>query len=133
MKEKDKKKVILIGHSMGGKIAHGLLTNLEIANKVNSIIFISTPLDQPVLNMDMEIRNFYEYTENLLSKYRKSFIISNETNVCDQKFCRSSKSVGTSYALDDVLLISIGGGNRDFLVRDALTTSKYSDIHAMVI
>lgn len=124
--------VILIGHSMGGKVAQSVLEEPQLASYVNSIIFISTPLDNPVVNFDSKINEFYTFSDRYISTKRVSHLPTRHTNVCSNYQHRIPQQRNESKLLDNVLMISIGGGNRDLLVRDALTTSKYSDIHAMV-
>lgn len=73
-------------------------------------------------------------------------LITNQTNTC----CIATNSVETiehepnsergsnssnnlndkRYFLKDVLLITVGGGNRDILVQSSMTTSQFSDIHS---
>lgn len=73
--------------------------------------------------------------------------ITNQTNTC----CIATNSIETiehepnsehdsnytinsndkRYFLKDVLLITVGGGNRDILVQSSMTTSQFSDIHVM--
>ncbi|XP_037823045.1 GPI inositol-deacylase [Lucilia sericata] len=126
-----KKQVIIIGHSMGGKVAQAVLEETDIAPYINTIIFISTPLDKPVVDFDSKLNEFYAYSDRYLSDKRVSYVPNIDTNVCTNYNHRIPLNKNESQRLDNVLMISIGGGNRDLLVRDALTTSKYSDIHAM--
>ncbi|XP_065365052.1 GPI inositol-deacylase [Calliphora vicina] len=125
------KHVILIGHSMGGKVAQSVLEEPDIAPYINTIIFISTPLDNPVVDFDSKLNEFYAFSDRYLSNKRVSYVPNTDTNVCSNYNHRIPLNNNESKLLDNVLMISIGGGNRDLLVRDALTTSKYSDIHAM--
>lgn len=73
-------------------------------------------------------------------------LITNQTNTC----CIATNSIETKehepnfehgsnssiklndkrYFLKDVLLITIGGGNRDILVQSSMTTSQFSDMYA---
>lgn len=126
------KNVILIGHSMGGKVAQAVLEEPDIAPYINTIIFISTPLDNPVVDFDTKMNEFYTHSDRYLSNKRFSNVPNTDTNVCSNFNHRIPQNRNESQLLDNILMISIGGGNRDLLVRDALTTSKYSDIHAMV-
>lgn len=123
---------MLIGHSMGGKIAQAVLEEPDISSYINTIIFISTPLDKPVVDFDSKINEFYVKSYRFLSNKKFTYVPTTETNVCNNYNHRIPQARNESKLLDNVLMISIGGGNRDFLVRDALTSSKYSDIHAMV-
>ena len=117
---------------MGGKVAEASLENPKISAFVNSIIFISTPIDYPVVNFDTEMNKFYTWSNTYLSSRKKSYVPDIATNVCTNYQHRVPLQGNESRTLDNTLMISIGGGNRDLLVRDGLTISKYSDIHAMV-
>lgn len=126
------KQVILVGHSMGGVIANSMLTDNELAALINSIIYIATPLDYPVVNLDHNIQSFYENTSAVLSRKRDAYKPNNETNCCLDPYAANKNNEEFQTNLHNILLLSIGGGNRDLLVRDGLTTSIYSDVHAMV-
>ncbi|XP_022219745.2 GPI inositol-deacylase isoform X2 [Drosophila obscura] len=128
--------IVLIGHSMGGKLAQSVLTDLSIGQHINTIISISTPLDQPVVNLDAQLNAFYAQTDDALSKTRTATLPTTRTNVCNSLHQKppSVQNMAlreTSAKLDNVLLISTGGGNRDLLVRPGLTASKFNDLHAM--
>ncbi|KAH8400261.1 hypothetical protein KR215_009603 [Drosophila sulfurigaster] len=128
--------IVLIGHSMGGKLAQSVLTDAEISQHINAIISISTPLDQPVLNLDAHLGQFYVDTHTQLSRTRTASKPTNSTNVCQslhQKQLSEERmaSQELSPKLDNVLLISTGGGNRDLLVNAGLTSSQFNDLHAM--
>lgn len=128
--------IVLIGHSMGGKLAQSVLTDAEIGQHINAIISISTPLDQPVLNLDSHLSQFYMETHELLSRTRTATQPSTKTNVCESLHQKppSEQTMASqvlSAKLDNVLLISTGGGNRDLLVQPGLTTSQFNDLHAM--
>ncbi|SPP89629.1 GPI inositol-deacylase isoform X1 [Drosophila guanche] len=128
--------IVLIGHSMGGKLAQSVLTDLNIGQHINTIISISTPLDQPVVNLDAQLNAFYAQTDSALSKTRTATLPTTRTNVCNSLHQKPPNVQNmalqeTSAKLDNVLIISTGGGNRDLLVRPGLTTSKYNDLHAM--
>lgn len=117
---------------MGGKVAQSVLEEPAIAKYINSIIYISSPIDNPVVNFDSKINKFYTYSNFYLSNKRVSHLPNRNTNVCTNYQDRIPQQRNESMILDNILMISIGGGNRDLLVRDGLTTSQYSDIHAMV-
>lgn len=126
------KQVVIIGHSMGGKIAQSLMVNESIANKINTIISVSGPLDNPVINLDYSMEAFYKNTESYLLANRTSVAATNETNLC--KTVHSNlipTTLNESHFLNDKLFISIGGGNRDILVHSGLTHSKFSDLHVL--
>lgn len=126
------KQVILIGHSMGGKIAQALLTDETVSGMINSIIFIATPIDRPVVNFDVYMEAAYRETNEYLSLQRSAMLIKNVTNCCTNVHAAGvSKSEEPPKSLDDKLLISIGGGNRDLLVHAGLIYSKFSDINIM--
>ncbi|XP_061388136.1 GPI inositol-deacylase [Musca vetustissima] len=125
------KSIILVGHSMGGKVAQAVLEDPEIARYINTIIYISSPMDKPVVNFDPKINNFYTSTERYFTNKRTTHLPNRQTNVCTNYQDRIPQSGNESKILDHVLTISMGGGNRDLLVRDGLTTSQFSDIHAM--
>ncbi|KAH8261940.1 hypothetical protein KR026_006353 [Drosophila bipectinata] len=132
----DKPSIVLIGHSMGGKLAQSVLTDPEIGQHINTIISISTPLDQPVLNLDSELEAFYWETDTALDKVRTATVPTSTTNVCDSLHQKPPSvqrmaNQESSARLDNVLLISTGGGNRDLLVRPGLTSSRFNDLHAM--
>ncbi|XP_055912888.1 GPI inositol-deacylase [Eupeodes corollae] len=122
------KQVVLIGHSMGGKVAQALLTDESVAGLINTIIFIATPIDRPVVNFDVHMEAAYRETNDYLQLARKTLLIKNDTNYCTTPYSKSSEE---PKSLDDKLLISIGGGNRDLLVHAGLTYSKFSDINVM--
>ncbi|XP_034489580.1 GPI inositol-deacylase [Drosophila innubila] len=128
--------IVLIGHSMGGKLAQSVLTDAEISQHINAIISISTPLDQPVLNLDAHLGQFYVDTHTQLSRTRTASKPTNTTNVCQslhQKQLSEERMASQELTpkLDNVLLISTGGGNRDLLVNAGLTSSQFNDLHAM--
>uniref|UniRef100_A0A1B0AEI1 GPI inositol-deacylase n=1 Tax=Glossina pallidipes TaxID=7398 RepID=A0A1B0AEI1_GLOPL len=125
------KSVIIIGHSMGGKVAQAVLEQRGDFTKINSIIFISSPLDIPVINLDYEIQKFYVNNEKFLSINRERYLAHNETNTCVDLYQNVSYFRSESSLMENILMISIGGGNRDLMVQESLTMSKYSDIHAM--
>lgn len=54
-----------------------------------------------------------------------------KTTSSQQSNANDNKNIAKRYFLDDILFITIGGGSRDILVQSGLTTSKFSDVHAM--
>ncbi|XP_037095386.1 GPI inositol-deacylase [Syngnathus acus] len=91
------KSVLLVGHSMGGLLARALFTlpNFDTA-LVHLIITQATPHLAPVLVLDHYLRDFY-------SALRK-------------------KWAEQADGLENVTVVSIGGGHRDFQVRSGLTS-----------
>lgn len=124
-------------------MAQSVLMNRETAKRVNTVITLASPIDKPVLNIDFYMEAFYRKTNKLWLEHRppNPNLITNLTNTC----CNASNfiDVGTTgldqptqsdskrYFLDDILFITVGGGNRDVLVHSGLTTSQFSDVHTM--
>lgn len=115
---------------------------------INTLIAIATPMDEPVLNIDYYLDSFYRKSNTFWQQHRQSndTLISNLTNTCcnasnyatsiitglsptgsTQKNAKESEM----HFLENILLITIGGGSRDLLVRPELTTSRFSDVHTM--
>lgn len=130
----------------GGKVAQSVLMNRETANRVNTVIALAAPLDKPVLNIDFYTEAFYRKTNKLWSEHRppNPNLITNLTNTCcnasnfeqlhfnaDDEQTALAHGPTKRYFLEDILLITIGGGSRDILVHSGLTTSKFSDIHVV--
>ncbi|XP_033108072.1 GPI inositol-deacylase-like [Anneissia japonica] len=91
--------VIIVGHSMGGLVARALFLTPNFNPKlVSTIITQATPHDSPVVKADKD-----------LDKFQLSV----------NKFWREHWN---SSSLEDVVLVSVGGGFRDNLVRSGLTT-----------
>lgn len=132
------KSVVIIGHSMGGKIAQALLTDYKYIDLVNTVVMLSTPVDRPVVNIDNYFELFYRRTNDFWSSNRgTTSVVLNTTNTCCIKHVvaeeiTSYQSDDGNFPLDKILLITIGGGSRDIIVHSALTESKFSDIHAIV-
>ncbi|XP_055616650.1 GPI inositol-deacylase isoform X2 [Toxorhynchites rutilus septentrionalis] len=108
--------VMLVGHSLGGKIAQAVAVTSGTAPLINAIIAISSPIDTPVLMLDHYYRYFY--------------------NSVHEKWIQNRTILKSSYhspkrPLDHILFVTIGGGLRDTMVHDALTDSVFSDLHAM--
>lgn len=128
-------------------MAQSVLMNRETAKRVNTVIAIASPIDKPVLNIDFYMEAFYRKSNKLWLDHRppNPNLITNLTNTC----CNASNFVefnsnaildeenalsnndAKRYFLEDILFITIGGGNRDLLVQSGLTTSQFSDVHAM--
>ncbi|XP_052071301.1 GPI inositol-deacylase-like isoform X3 [Mytilus californianus] len=92
--------VVLVGHSMGGMIARALFTLPEFdQNSVNTIITQATPHQAPVISLDRMIATYYSRVNNYWRTH------SNTT-------------------LKHVTVVSTGGGYRDVLVRNELTSLR---------
>lgn len=120
------------------------------AQSVNTIVALASPLDRPVLNIDAYFESFYRkvnkfWDENRLIHNR----LSNTTNTCCNYTIYNNTDVESTASPDDneqnelgensqnkrvlqnILLVTIGGGTRDLLVHSGLTHSRFSDVHAM--
>uniref|UniRef100_U5EZS7 GPI inositol-deacylase n=1 Tax=Corethrella appendiculata TaxID=1370023 RepID=U5EZS7_9DIPT len=130
------KSIVLVGHSMGGKVAQAMLLSPNVSKFVHTIINLATPMDKPVLSLDYYLQSYYDKIENYWSINREFQLeITNTTNTCckrdnpiDGKVDRKNDDL---FVLNDKLLITIGGGSRDIIIHPGLTNSKFSDIHAM--
>lgn len=120
--------------------------NRETAQRVNTVIAIASPIDEPVLNIDFFMEAFYRKSNVLWQEHRPANpnLITNLTNTCcnASNFIENpletldnssalSNNAAKRYFLEDILFITIGGGSRDNLVQPRLTTSKFSDVHVM--
>lgn len=123
-------KLVIIAHSIGGKLAQKLLTSPNTAPFISTVITLASPMDKPVLNMDVNTFNFYEDIESYWTENRQ-IVPTKTNNSCCPKARRSAYDQTESRILDDKLLITIGGGNKDLLVHSGLTDSKFSDLHVM--
>lgn len=123
------KKIVVIGHSIGGKLIQKILASEDTAKLINSAITLATPMDKAVLNLDTHMNNFYESIENYWVENREiTRLMNNSCSDCQHR--RQIKSENRKL-LDDKLLITIGGGRKDLMVHSGLTDSKYSDLHVM--
>lgn len=132
------KSLVLVGHSMGGKIAQALTRHPEVTNAINTIITLAAPMDKPVISMDHYIAQFYNSIESFWMEHRTpGSSVTNSSNFCKPYRLVSlntttvNESSNASKLLDEKLLITIGGGSRDLMVAPQLTRSNFSDIHAM--
>ncbi|KAK6171405.1 hypothetical protein SNE40_019600 [Patella caerulea] len=92
--------VVIVGHSMGGVIARALFAVKDFdASTVNTIITQATPHQSPVLPIEKSLQDFY-----------------NNVNYYWQEHAYTT--------LDHVTVVSSGGGYRDILVRNGLTSLK---------
>ncbi|XP_071042938.1 GPI inositol-deacylase isoform X4 [Parasteatoda tepidariorum] len=95
------KKIILIGHSMGGVLSEAIFSLPSFDSSIISLIItLAAPLKAPVIVLDEKTAEFYKMIHEAW-KYR----------------LRSS--------LMNVPLVSIGGGDRDILVRSDLTFNEF--------
>lgn len=122
-------KLVIIAHSIGGKIAQKLLSHPDTAGLINTVITLASPM-RPVLNWDHHIDSFYRSIEDYWDANRKvPQPVSN--NSCGPRHRRIPLNPEEAKVLDDKLLITVGGGNKDLMVHSGLTDSKYSDLHVM--
>ncbi|XP_037028365.1 GPI inositol-deacylase [Bradysia coprophila] len=133
------KSVVIVGHSMGGKIAQALLTDYKKIDLINTVVMLSTPVDRPVLNLDNYFEIFYRKINAFWTLNRSEMNeVKNTTNTCcinqigpAELTTVTADDNDDAYPLNKKLLITIGGGSRDILVHSALTRSKFSDVHAI--
>lgn len=127
------KKLVLVGHSIGGKIAQSLLTSENITQRINTVVTLAAPMDKPVLALDYEMFRYYSDVNQFWMENRNfKNIATNITNNCVSKRTSMEKiKFEDKKVLDDKLLISVGGGRRDLLVPSGLTHSIYSDVVIM--
>lgn len=123
-------KIVIVGHSIGGKIAQKLLSSPDTAQLINTVITLASPMDKPVLNWDLYIDSFYRSIDDYWMENRQIFELPSN-NSCGLRKRRTGINRDESRMLDDKLLITVGGGNKDLLVHSGLTDSKFSDIHVM--
>lgn len=76
-------------------------------SRVNTIITLATPHQSPVIAIDENIANYYQKVDQLWSE-------------------------SSGNHLTNVTLVSIGGAERDVLVRSGLTTEIHSTINVLV-
>lgn len=121
--------------------------NRETASRVSSLVAIAAPIDKPVVNIDFYMESFYRKANQFWLEHRPPTAqpISNLTNMCCSAGNHAvtygnastvpandtARYSGQKYFLRDLLLVTIGGGSRDVLVRPGLTQSQFSDVHAM--
>lgn len=120
--------LVIVGHSIGGKIAQKLLANSDTAQLINTVITLASPM-RPVLNLDHHIDAFYQSIEEYWIENRQ--IMESSNNSCGLRKRRPALNKDESRMLDDKVLITIGGGNKDLMVHSGLTDSKFSDLHVM--
>uniref|UniRef100_A0A182T8C5 GPI inositol-deacylase n=1 Tax=Anopheles maculatus TaxID=74869 RepID=A0A182T8C5_9DIPT len=114
-------RMFIIGHSVGGKLAQAVVaqpgTRANINRHVAGIVTLSAPVDKPVALLDHYHHNFYDRIEQAWRANRSA--------------PGESKSSAPTSSLDGILFVTIGGGIRDIIVHDGLTSSRYADLHAM--
>ncbi|KAL3877296.1 hypothetical protein ACJMK2_035026 [Sinanodonta woodiana] len=92
------KSVVLVGHSMGGMIARALFVLPDFDSQtVHTIITEATPHQGPVMALDGNLKHFYHTVNEHWLKYKNS-------------------------SLSHVTVVSTGGGHRDVMVRQGLTS-----------
>uniref|UniRef100_A0A182P0S5 GPI inositol-deacylase n=1 Tax=Anopheles epiroticus TaxID=199890 RepID=A0A182P0S5_9DIPT len=111
-------RMIIIGHSIGGKLAQAVVEQAAGARYVAGIVTLSAPVDKPVALLDHYHYSFYERIEQAWKVNRS---VTEELKA----------SPKAKLPLDGILFITIGGGIRDIIVHDGLTASRYADLHAM--
>ncbi|XP_058053425.1 GPI inositol-deacylase [Anopheles bellator] len=115
-------RMFIVGHSVGGKLAQAVVAlegGRRIDRHVAGIVTLSAPVDKPVVLLDHYHQSFYDRIENAWR--------TNRSIIGDQ----NALAAEPRKPLDDLLLITIGGGIRDIIVHDGLTASRYADLHAM--
>lgn len=116
---------------------------------VNTIIMLASPLDKPVLNIDFYFEAFYRNINSywLANRLTNPPITNATYNCCNATSAANSIELGDNIdsdqldndkhleylSLQNQLIVTIGGGSRDNLVHSGLTTSQFSDVHAMVL
>lgn len=108
--------------------------NNHISDLVNTVIMIATPVDKPVLNIDVYFEALYRNVDHYWQQHKTiSDQITNTTNTCCAPTKTSIQPTNGLKKLDQLVLITIGGGSRDLMIHAGLTNSKFSDVHAMVL
>lgn len=139
--------LIIVAHSMGGKIAQAALQHRNVSALVHTVLMLATPVDRPVLDVDFFTSAFYRQIDTYWEQHRlEKWLATNETvlyGADDDNNNQRAPAIETerittipvvqvpNALLNDVLLITIGGGVRDRLVPAGLTASRFSDVHAM--
>ncbi|KFB42630.1 AGAP011299-PA-like protein [Anopheles sinensis] len=111
-------RMFVVGHSVGGKLAQAIVADgrENIVRHVAGIVTISAPVDKPVVLLDHYHQSFYNRIEQAWKVNRS---------------ISTGLKASTDKPLDGILFITIGGGIRDIIVHDGLTSSQFADLHAM--
>uniref|UniRef100_A0A182QD08 GPI inositol-deacylase n=1 Tax=Anopheles farauti TaxID=69004 RepID=A0A182QD08_9DIPT len=113
-------RIFIVGHSVGGKLAQAVVGRQgSVVRHVTGIITISAPVDKPVALLDHYHQSFYDRIEQTW-RANRSVLVEGE-----------AKSTTGKMPLDGMLFVTVGGGIRDMIVHDGLTSSRYADLHAM--
>lgn len=139
----------------GGKIAQSVLLSKEIAKRVNTVIALASPLDQPVLNIDTYFEAFYRKVNSYWKRHRHvKYVITNTTNTCcnasnyaagtakninkyrDQMLTDFDGSSEESFESDEDSFesneeITDGSGTNDLTQIDGVSYSKYNDSNSL--
>lgn len=116
---------------------------------VNTVIMIAAPLDRAVVNIDLPLDKFYRKVHDYWTANRivSNNLLENDSNTCcqhrdpvvektvavyDKIEIENKINDNNGQLLNDILMISIGGGSRDLIVHAGLSTSVFSDVHVMV-
>ncbi|XP_053660150.1 GPI inositol-deacylase [Anopheles marshallii] len=114
-------RMFIVGHSVGGKLAQAVVAQTgvrgNIARHITGIVTLSAPVDKPVALLDHYHHSFYDRIEQA---WRTNRSVAGEL-----------KHSSPKASLDGILFVTIGGGIRDIIVHDGLTSSRYADLHAM--
>lgn len=96
---------------------------------------IATPIDKPVVNIDVFFEQLYRNVDNFWTENKIATNLITNCSTCYGDKSNSIENINhsdSSKLLNDLLLITIGGGSRDLLVHSGLTASKFSDVHVIV-
>lgn len=130
--------LIIVAHSMGGKVAQAAMQHANVSALVHTVLMIATPVDRPVVDVDFYTSAFYRRVDAYWQQHRSAQrLITNRTATCGNGYgsterrSRAGDAPRLPALLDHVLLVTIGGGERDRLVHAGLTQSRFGDLHAM--
>lgn len=134
--------LIIVAHSMGGKVAQAAMQHANVSALVHTMLLIATPVDRPVVDVDFYTSAFYRRVDAYWQQHRSTQqVATNLTATCGGSAYACTTAVAPTESdapaspnpalLDHVLLVTIGGGERDRLVHAGLTRSRFGDLHAM--